>query len=59
MTVTDFLCDKCNKLCDVIEEISIDMEPYGDQYVERRTYEYWSICCRAGVEVLENEEIVH
>ena len=59
MTVTDFLCDKCSKLCDVIEEVSIDMEPYGDQYVERRTYECWSICCRASVEVLENEEIVH
>ena len=59
MSVTDFLCDRCKKLCDVIEEVAIDMEPYGDRYVERRTYEYWSICCRARVEVLESEEVVH
>jgi len=59
MTVTDFMCDKCGKLCDVIEEVCIDMEPYGDQRVERRTYEYWSICCRAGVEILETEDRLH
>ena len=59
MTVTDFMCDKCGKLCDVIEEVCIDMEPYGDQRVERRIYEYWSICCRAGVEILETEDRLH
>jgi hypothetical protein len=53
------MCDKCGKLCDVIEEVCIDMEPYGDQRVERRTYEYWSICCRAGVEILETEDRLH
>lgn len=59
MSDTDFLCEQCHQLCDVIEEISIDVEPYGDQYVERRTYEYCSLCCRAGVEMLENERILH
>lgn len=59
MNVTDFLCTKCNKLCDAVEEISIDREPYGDQMVERRTYEYWSLCCRADVEFLEAEETLH
>lgn len=59
MSATDFSCSRCRKLCDVIEEIVIDLEPYGDQMVERRTYEYWSVCCRADVEFLELEETIH
>jgi len=57
--VTDYRCCKCHKLCDVIEEICIDMEPYGDQRVERWTYEYWSTCCRWEVDFLEIEETIH
>lgn len=57
--MTDYRCCKCQKLCDVIEEICIDMEPYGDQRVERWTYEYWSACCRWEVEFLEIEETLH
>ena len=57
--MTDYKCNKCHQLCDVIEEICIDMEPYGDQYVERVTYEYWSMCCRADVDFLEAEETIH
>ena len=45
MTVTDFQCTRCGKLCDVIEDVEIDTEPYGDRMVERRTYAYYSICC--------------
>lgn len=59
MTVTDFRCVKCGKLCDVIEDVSVDHEPYGERYVERLTYEYWSICCRAEVDFLDTEEIIH
>lgn len=57
--MTDYKCNKCHQLCDVIEEICIDMEPYGDQYVERVTYEYWSMCCRYDVDFLEAEETIH
>jgi len=59
MSGTDFRCLKCGKLCDVFEEITIDLEPYGDQMVERHSYEYWSVCCRADVDFLELEETLH
>lgn len=59
MTVTDFMCTKCQKLCDAIEEVCVDREPYGDQMVERTTYEYWSVCCRVEVEFLEADEVLH
>lgn len=59
MTVTDFMCLKCQKLCDAFEDISVDLEPYGDRMVERRTYEYTSVCCGAEVEFLEADEALH
>jgi hypothetical protein len=59
MSDIDFRCLRCGKMCDVVEEIAIDREPYGDQMVERRTYEYWSVCCRGDVEFLEIEETLH
>ncbi len=59
MTVTDYVCECCDRFCEVMEEVTVDREPYGDQFVERRTCEYFSMCCFAGVEFLEREETVH
>ena len=59
MTVTDFQCTRCGKLCDVIEDVEIDTEPYGDRMVERRTYAYYSICCGVDVDLLEAQETIH
>lgn len=59
MTVTDFRCTRCGKLCDVIEDVEIDTEPYGDRMVERRTYAYYSLCCGVDVDLLEAQETIH
>ena len=59
MTVTDFQGTRCGKLCDVIEDIESDTEPYGDRMVERRTDAYDSIGCGVDVDFLEAEETIH
>ena len=59
MNVTDFVCTRCKKLCDAIEDVEIDHEPYGDRMVERYTYAYYSVCCGVDVDFLEAEETIH
>ena len=43
----------------MIEDVEIDMEPYGDRMVERRSYAYYSLCCGVDVDFLEAEETIH
>ena len=59
MRVTEYLCSSCQKECDILEDLEIDLEPYGDQVVERRTYSYVSACCGAEVDVVRGEETIH
>ena len=55
----DYRCVACGRLCDVVAQVSIDREPYGDQFVERRTYEYYSLCCGDDVELIDINTTVH
>tara|TARA_B100001093_G_scaffold229258_1_gene219841 strand:- start:399 stop:581 length:183 start_codon:yes stop_codon:yes gene_type:complete len=55
----EYRCTACGKECDVVAEVSIDREPYGDQFVERRSYELYSNCCQADVEAVEETRIIH
>ena len=55
----EYRCMTCGKECEVIEQVSIDREPYGDQFVERRSYELYSICCQSDVEAVEGPRIIH
>lgn len=58
---THTYCIKCKKECEIIEETTIDYEPYGDQKVAR--VECWEVshCCGAEVleVVIETEAIIH
>ena len=59
MTVTDFQCTRCGKLCDVIVDTEIDTEPYGDRVVERISHVFYSLCCGVDVDFLETQETIH
>lgn len=51
----EYVCLRCRKLTDLVEQCTVDMEPYGDQRVERVTYEIVSSCCNDDVERVETD----
>ena len=59
MNVTDYLCSRCKKECDILEDLDIDLEPYGDRMVERRSYTCSSACCGAEVDIVRGDETIH
>jgi len=58
---THTYCVECKKECEIIQERTVDFEPYGDQRVARVEYYEVSHCCGSEVLefVIETEAIIH